>query len=55
MLVLRVDDVETAAGKPTAHGAAVLTDPQDRPEWGLGLRTAHLRAPDGSLVELQSY
>jgi predicted enzyme related to lactoylglutathione lyase len=55
MLVLRVDDVEAAAGKLAAHGAAVLTEPQDRPDWGPNLRTAHLRTPDGSLVELQSY
>ncbi|MFF7212277.1 VOC family protein [Streptomyces sp. NPDC008238] len=55
MLVLRVDDVEAAAGKLTAHGAVVLAGPQDRPEWGPGLRTAHLRTPDGTLVELQSY
>ncbi|MDX2650117.1 VOC family protein [Streptomyces sp. PA03-1a] len=55
MLVLRVDDVEAAAGKLTAHGASVVTGPRDRPEWGPGLRTAHLRTPDGSLVELQSY
>ncbi|WUD72769.1 VOC family protein [Streptomyces sp. NBC_00510] len=55
MLVLRVDDVEAAAGKLTAHGASVVTEPRDRPEWGAGLRTAHLRTPDGSLVELQSY
>ncbi|MGW3245194.1 VOC family protein [Streptomyces sp. NPDC001070] len=55
MLVLRVDDVEAATGKLTAHGAAVLTEPQNRPGWGPNLRTAHLRTPDGSLVELQSY
>ncbi|MFD8075889.1 VOC family protein [Streptomyces sp. NPDC059718] len=55
MLVLRVDDVEAAAGKLTAHGASVVTEPRDRPEWSPGLRTAHLRTPDGSLVELQSY
>ena len=28
---------------------------QDRPAWGPTLRTAHLRTPDGTLVELQSY
>lgn len=55
MLVLRVDDVEAAAGTLAAYGASVVTGPRDRPEWGPGLRTAHLRTPDGSLVELQSY
>jgi hypothetical protein len=36
-------------------GAAVLSPAQDRPQWGPNLRTAHLRAPDGTLLELQSY
>ncbi|MGW5118664.1 VOC family protein [Streptomyces noursei] len=55
MLVLRVDDVDSAARCLGGHGAAVLAEPQDRPEWGPDLRTAHLRTPDGTLVELQSY
>ena len=55
MLVLRVDDVDEAAHRLTGHGASVLAEPQDRPEWGPGLRSAHLRTPDGTLVELQSY
>jgi predicted enzyme related to lactoylglutathione lyase len=55
MLVLRVDDVDDAARRLSGHGASVLAEPQDRPEWGPGLRTAHLRTPDGTLVELQSY
>jgi len=29
--------------------------PADRPEWGPNLRTAHLRDPLGTLIELQSY
>ncbi|GAA2654228.1 VOC family protein [Streptomyces lunalinharesii] len=55
MLVLRVDDVDAAARCLGGHGAVVLAAPQDRPEWGADLRTAHLRTPDGTLVELQSY
>ncbi|MFJ4849874.1 MULTISPECIES: VOC family protein [unclassified Streptomyces] len=55
MLVLRVDDVHSATGTLAAHGAEVLAGPQDRPDWGPNLRTAHLRTPDGTLVELQSY
>ena len=31
-------------------GTAFLTDPHDRPDWGI--RVAHLRDPDGNLVEL---
>ncbi|MCD9872704.1 VOC family protein [Streptomyces guryensis] len=55
MLVLRVDDVDDATRRLTDHGATVLAEPQDRPEWGPGLRSAHLRTPDGTLVELQAY
>ncbi|MEO6082697.1 MAG: VOC family protein [Umezawaea sp.] len=54
MLVLRVDDVERATEVFTKHGAVLVTKPQDRPEWGPGLRTAHLRDPEGNLLELQS-
>lgn len=55
MLVLRVDDVDDATRRLTGHGATVLAEPQDRPEWGPGLRSAHLRTPDGTLVEPQAY
>ncbi|WP_131742244.1 VOC family protein [Actinomadura roseirufa] len=55
MLVFRVPDVDAAAGRLTALGAEPVTAPRDRPEWGPGLRTAHLRDPDGTLLELQSY
>ncbi|MFF7453331.1 VOC family protein [Kitasatospora sp. NPDC008115] len=55
MLVLRVDDVERALAHCLEHGGAPVTGPADRPEWGPGLRTAHLRDPEGRLIELQSY
>ena len=55
MLVLKVDDVNTAAQIVEKHGATPLAAAQDRPQWGPNLRTAHLRAPDGTLLELQSY
>ncbi|TQJ87789.1 VOC family protein [Streptomyces sp. SLBN-31] len=55
MLVLRVSDVDDATRRLSGHGATVVAEPQDRPEWGPGLRTAHLRTPDGTLVELQAY
>ncbi|MCH5677247.1 VOC family protein [Streptomyces gilvus] len=55
MLVLRVEDVDDAARRLGGHGARVLAEPQDRPEWGPNPRTAHIRTPDGTLVELQSY
>ncbi|WP_225798832.1 VOC family protein [Streptomyces sp. NK15101] len=55
MPVLRVDDVDEALALcPEAGGAPVL-GAADRPEWGPGLRTAHLRDPEGRLIELRSY
>ncbi|MEN3538157.1 VOC family protein [Microbispora sp. ZYX-F-249] len=55
MLVLTVADVERAAAVAAACGGRVVVPPGDRPEWGPTCRTAHLRDPDGNLVELQSY
>ncbi|MFE6866240.1 VOC family protein [Kitasatospora sp. NPDC057692] len=55
MLVLRVDDVEQSLALCLRHGGATVTGPAERPEWGPGLRTAHLRDPEGRLIELQSY
>jgi predicted enzyme related to lactoylglutathione lyase len=55
MLVFKVDSVDAAAEILEKLGATVLTEPQDRPQWGPNLRTAHLRAPNGTLLELQSY
>ncbi|MFC0038522.1 VOC family protein [Actinomadura rayongensis] len=55
MLVFRVDDVDAAAGRLSALGAQVVAAAQDRPAWGATLRTAHLRDPEGNLIELQSY
>ncbi|MET7463330.1 VOC family protein [Nonomuraea sp. NPDC005501] len=55
MLVMRVDDVDAAATRLTGHGARLVAPPQDRPAWGPTLRTAHLRDPEGNLIELQSY
>jgi predicted enzyme related to lactoylglutathione lyase len=55
MLVLKVDSVDAAVEVVEKLGATVLAPAQDRPQWGPNLRTAHLRAPDGTLLELQSY
>jgi catechol 2,3-dioxygenase-like lactoylglutathione lyase family enzyme len=55
MLVFRVDDVDTAAEGLIALGARSVAAAQDRPAWGPTLRTAHLRDPEGNLIELQSY
>ncbi|MDH6142585.1 putative enzyme related to lactoylglutathione lyase [Kitasatospora sp. GP30] len=55
MLVHRVADVAAALAHCLAHGGTPVAGPTDRPEWGPGLRTAHLRDPEGTLIELQSY
>jgi predicted enzyme related to lactoylglutathione lyase len=55
MFVCRVDDVDAGADLCVRHGATLVAPPTDRPEWGPTLRTAHLRDPEGHLIELQSY
>ncbi|WP_112247988.1 VOC family protein [Kribbella monticola] len=55
MLVFKVDSVDEAVTVLEKYGATVLAPAQDRPQWGPTLRTAHFRAPDGTLLELQSY
>ncbi|GAA4210312.1 VOC family protein [Microbispora amethystogenes] len=55
MLVLTVDDVDRAAAVAAAGGGRVVAPPVARPEWGPTCRTAHLRDPDGNLLEIQSY
>ncbi|MGV9305500.1 VOC family protein [Nonomuraea sp. NPDC003727] len=55
MFVCRVDDVDEGLALCLTHGAAQVVPPTDRPAWGPNLRTAHLRDPAGTLIELQSY
>lgn len=55
MFVCRVDDVDAGAELCVRHGATLVAAPTDRPDWGPTLRTAHLRDPEGNLIELQSY
>lgn len=55
MFVCRVPDVDAGFTLCLKHGATPVATPTDRPEWGPNLRTAHLRDPEGNLIELQSY
>ena len=55
MLVCRVGTVDEALALCVEHGATLVAEATDRPQWGPTLRTAHLRDPDGNLIELQSY
>ncbi len=49
-LIFQVDDVDATAGELRERGAAFVTDPHDQSGWGL--RVAHLRDPEGNLIEL---
>ncbi|GAA2017941.1 hypothetical protein GCM10009839_12430 [Catenulispora yoronensis] len=55
MFVCRVDNVDAGAELCVRHGATLVAPATDRPDWGPTLRTAHLRDPEGHLIELQSY
>ncbi|MGI5341651.1 VOC family protein [Streptomyces sp. CA-181903] len=55
VLVSRVPDVDAGYALCLRHGATAVAAPAGRPEWGPTLRTAHVRDPEGNLVELQSY
>jgi lactoylglutathione lyase len=47
VVILAVDDLDAAAARV---GDRLVTPPRDMPEWGI--RTAHVRDPDGNLLEL---
>ncbi|WP_250297934.1 VOC family protein [Streptomyces sp. A 4/2] len=49
------DALDAAVTRCTEAGAVVVAAAQDRPQWGPALRAAHLRDPDGHLLELQTY
>lgn len=51
-LVLAVKDVDAAAAELQARGAHFVTEPHDQVEWFL--RVAHLRDPDGNLIEINT-
>ena len=49
-IILQVDDLEDTVSKLQAKGASLVTEPKDYPAWTI--RAAHLRDPDGNLIEL---
>jgi len=49
-LIFEVDDVDTAVQQLEQKGVRFVTQPQDRPDWGIC--TAHFRDPDGTLIEI---
>ncbi|MCB9421833.1 MAG: VOC family protein [Ardenticatenaceae bacterium] len=49
-LVFAVEDVDTACQQIKECGGQLTAEPTDHPDWGI--RTAHLRDPDGNLIEI---
>ncbi|MEX2426169.1 MAG: VOC family protein [Thermomicrobiaceae bacterium] len=52
MLIVAVDDVDFRVNRLVEHGATLVNPPADQPDHGI--RSAHLRDPDGNLIELNS-
>lgn len=49
-IVLQVENVDAAWERMSAAGAQGLSGPTDRSDWGI--RTAHVRDPEGNIVEV---
>jgi len=49
-VILGVESVDAACAHLAGRGVPIVCHPTDHPEWML--RTAHLRDPDGNLVEV---
>lgn len=52
LVVLRVDDLDAYCARVTARGAALLHGPAPMTD---RMRVAHLKDPEGNLVELQEW
>lgn len=49
-LIFEVEDVDATCEELAARGVELVTEPRDRPDWGV--RTAHFRDPEGNLMEV---
>jgi len=49
-IILAVDDVDQTFHELKLKGVNFIMPPETRPSWGV--RTAHLRDPDGNLIEI---
>jgi len=45
-----VSNVDESVGLLRNRGADIVSEPTDQPDWGI--RVAHVRDPDGNLVEV---
>jgi catechol 2,3-dioxygenase-like lactoylglutathione lyase family enzyme len=52
LLIFGVEDLDVTAAQLRERGANFAVDPTDHPDWGI--RTLHLRDPDGNLIEINS-
>jgi catechol 2,3-dioxygenase-like lactoylglutathione lyase family enzyme len=52
MLVFEAADLDSTVAALKARGAQFLLEVTERPDWGI--RAAHLRDPEGNLIELNS-
>jgi lactoylglutathione lyase len=52
MLIFGTDDLSATVTQMRERGGKFISDIQDHPEWGI--RTAYLRDPSGTLIELNS-
>jgi lactoylglutathione lyase len=52
VLVFGVEDLTATVEKLEERGARFVTKSKDHPEWGI--RTTHIRDPDGNLIEINS-
>lgn len=52
MLVFEAADLDSTVAALRARGVQFVAELQDRPDWGI--RTVHLRDPDGNLIEINS-
>jgi catechol 2,3-dioxygenase-like lactoylglutathione lyase family enzyme len=52
LLIFGVEDLDVAIAHLRERGATIAIDPTDHPDWGI--RTAHIRDPDGNLIEINS-
>jgi predicted enzyme related to lactoylglutathione lyase len=52
MLIFEATDLDSKVAALKARGAQFVTELQERPGWGI--RTAHLRDPEGTLIEINS-
>lgn len=53
VLAFRVGDVDAAYAAAVADGVPGVSEPADQPGWGM--RVAHVRAPEGTLIEFCSW